>query len=135
MVNALHSPIPPFRRLPSEIPNRLSPPALDNLRQNFLCTDALLRNAGILPASPTPTGFINRLPLTACCLATPPAQYPHLTHRTPMSLDRVQRLQQFVDWSAQHITGDEKGQAQIFLDRLLQAFGQPGRLEFVSTKL
>ena len=24
-----------------------------------------------------------------------------------------------------HLTGDEKGQAQIFRDRLLQAFGQP----------
>ena len=50
-----------------------------------------------------------------------------------MSLDRAQRLQQFVDWSAQHITGDEKGQAQVFLDRLLQAFGQPGLLEVGGT--
>jgi len=29
----------------------------------------------------------------------------------------------------EHITGDEKGQAQIFLDRIFQAFAQPGRLD------
>jgi hypothetical protein len=28
-----------------------------------------------------------------------------------------------------HITGDEKGQAQIFLGRLFQAFGQAGSLD------
>jgi hypothetical protein len=50
-----------------------------------------------------------------------------------MSQDRIQRLQQFVDWSAQNITGDEKGQAQIFLDRFFQAFGQPGLLEVGGT--
>jgi hypothetical protein len=43
-----------------------------------------------------------------------------------MPRDRESLLQQFVDWSSQHITGDEKGQAQIFLDRLFQAFGQRG---------
>ena len=30
-------------------------------------------------------------------------------------------LAAFVEWSAAHITGDEKGQARIFLDRLFQA--------------
>jgi hypothetical protein len=30
-------------------------------------------------------------------------------------------LQDFVDWSAAHVTGDEKGQAQIFLDHLFRA--------------
>ena len=39
-----------------------------------------------------------------------------------MNDDRSHRLQSFVDWTAAHITGDEKGQAQIFLDRLFQAF-------------
>ncbi|MCO5053993.1 MAG: N-6 DNA methylase [Verrucomicrobiae bacterium] len=39
------------------------------------------------------------------------------------------KLEQFVTWCDQHITGDEKGQAQIFLDRLFQAFGQPGSLD------
>ncbi len=42
---------------------------------------------------------------------------------------RRAKLQTFVDWAAAHITGDEKGQAQIFLDRLFQAFGQPGSLD------
>lgn len=46
-----------------------------------------------------------------------------------MQGDREQRLQAFVAWSAANITGDEKGEAQIFLDRLLQAFAQPGVLE------
>ena len=36
----------------------------------------------------------------------------------------AEKLQGFVQWCAAHITGDEKGQAQIFLDRLFQAFGQ-----------
>ena len=43
--------------------------------------------------------------------------------------EREQLLSQFVEWSARHITGDEKGQAQIFLDRLFQAFGQRGSLD------
>ena len=46
-----------------------------------------------------------------------------------MATDRKSRLQEFVAWAAAHITGDEKGEAQIFLDRLLQAFGQKGLLE------
>jgi hypothetical protein len=40
-----------------------------------------------------------------------------------------EKLSEFVGWSQKHITGDEKGQAQIFLDRLFQAFGQPGCLD------
>ena len=39
------------------------------------------------------------------------------------------KLAEFTEWCAQHITGDEKGQAQIFLDRLFQAFGQGGSLD------
>jgi SAM-dependent methyltransferase len=42
---------------------------------------------------------------------------------------RAERIAQFVQWAAMHITGDEKGQAQIFLDRLFQAFGQKGSLD------
>jgi SAM-dependent methyltransferase len=38
-------------------------------------------------------------------------------------------LSKFVSWVQANVTGDEKGQAQIFLDRLLQAFGQPGSLD------
>jgi len=41
----------------------------------------------------------------------------------------AEQLAAFVRWCGQHLTGDEKGQAQIFLDRLFQAFGQPGCLE------
>ena len=43
--------------------------------------------------------------------------------------EREQLLAQFVEWSARHITGDEKGQAQIFLDRLFRAFGQKSSLD------
>ncbi len=50
-----------------------------------------------------------------------------------MNDDRSQRLQQFVDWAARNITGDEKGQAQIFLDRLFQGFGQAGLLDVGGT--
>ncbi|OPZ25786.1 MAG: hypothetical protein BWZ02_02301 [Lentisphaerae bacterium ADurb.BinA184] len=40
-----------------------------------------------------------------------------------------ERLTGFVAWAHSHITGDEKSQAHIFLDRLFQAFGQPGCLD------
>jgi hypothetical protein len=40
-----------------------------------------------------------------------------------------EKLSEFVAWCAQHVTGDEKGQAQIFLDRLFQTFGQPRCLD------
>ena len=46
-----------------------------------------------------------------------------------MDTTRQQRLAEFVGWTSQHIRGDEKGEAQIFLDRMFQAFGQPGVLE------
>jgi hypothetical protein len=44
-------------------------------------------------------------------------------------MSREEKLSQFAAWVQQHITGDEKGQAQIFLDRLFQAYGQPGVLD------
>jgi hypothetical protein len=46
-----------------------------------------------------------------------------------MAQDRKSRLQEFVDWAAAFTSGDEKGNAQLFLDRLFQAFGQKGALE------
>jgi SAM-dependent methyltransferase len=46
---------------------------------------------------------------------------------------RAERLEAFIAWAAKHITGDEKGQAQIFLDRLFQGFGQPGCLDVGGT--
>ena len=39
------------------------------------------------------------------------------------------KLEAFRAWAGVHITGDEKGQAQIFLDRLMQAFGHAGSLD------
>ncbi len=40
-----------------------------------------------------------------------------------------QRLHGFVDWWRENIKGDEKGEAQIFLDHLMRAFGHAGALE------
>jgi hypothetical protein len=42
---------------------------------------------------------------------------------------RTEKLAAFVEWAQTHLTGDEKGEAHIFLDHLFQAFGQPGSLE------
>lgn len=42
---------------------------------------------------------------------------------------RFATLKTFVAWTGAHISGDEKGEAQIFLDRLFQAFGWPGLLD------
>jgi hypothetical protein len=44
-------------------------------------------------------------------------------------MTREEKLAEFVAWADKNITGDEKGQAQIFLDRLFQAFGQQGSLD------
>src|SRR2546425_11629651 len=44
-------------------------------------------------------------------------------------MSREQKLAEFVGWVQKHIKGDEKGEAQIFLDHLVQSFGQPGLLE------
>src|SRR5690349_15560179 len=48
-------------------------------------------------------------------------------------MSREESLREFTAWCARHITGDEKGQAQIFLDRLFQAFGQPGCIDIGGT--
>jgi MmeI, DNA-methyltransferase domain/MmeI, N-terminal domain/MmeI, helicase spacer domain/MmeI, target recognition domain len=40
--------------------------------------------------------------------------------------DRATRLAEFVAWVAANIRGDEKGEAQVFLDRLFQGFGHAG---------
>jgi hypothetical protein len=50
-----------------------------------------------------------------------------------MANSRESLLQEFVDWARDHITGDEKGEAQIFLDRLFRAFGQKGSLDVGGT--
>jgi hypothetical protein len=41
----------------------------------------------------------------------------------------TEKLAAFTAWARAHITGDEKGQAQIFLDRLFIAFGHAGSLD------
>ena len=46
-----------------------------------------------------------------------------------MSDPRTEKLADFVTWVKTYITGDEKGQAQIYLDRLMQAFGHAGSLD------
>jgi len=46
-----------------------------------------------------------------------------------MDADRSKRLQIFADWVGKHVTGDEKGESQIFLDRLFQGFGHKGVFE------
>lgn len=46
-----------------------------------------------------------------------------------MSDSRTAKLEAFRTWAGVHITGDEKGQSQIFLDRLMQAFGHAGSLD------
>jgi hypothetical protein len=46
---------------------------------------------------------------------------------------RAEKLEEFVTWAADHIKGDEKGEAQIFLDRLFQGFGWPGLKEAKAT--
>jgi hypothetical protein len=39
------------------------------------------------------------------------------------------QLTAFTTWCQNHILGDEKGQAQIFLDRIFQAFSPVGGLD------
>lgn len=46
-----------------------------------------------------------------------------------MSENRAAPLREFVDWCGKHITGDEKGQAQIFIDHLFVALGHAGCLD------
>lgn len=48
-------------------------------------------------------------------------------------MPRAKFLRDFVAWLQKHLTGDEKGEAQIFLDHLFQAFGQAGVKEAGAT--
>ena len=50
-----------------------------------------------------------------------------------MQADRVAKLGEFTEFVAAHIRGDEKGEAQVFLDRLFRAFGHPGAKEAGAT--
>jgi hypothetical protein len=46
---------------------------------------------------------------------------------------KKQRLAEFTDWVRQHIKGDEKGEAQLFLDRFFQSLGHKGIKEAGAT--
>jgi SAM-dependent methyltransferase len=49
-----------------------------------------------------------------------------------MTSDQIERLQRFIEY-AQKLKGDEKGEAQVFCDRLFQAFGHAGYQEAGAT--
>jgi SAM-dependent methyltransferase len=45
----------------------------------------------------------------------------------------AEKLAEFVQWRRQHLSGDEKGEAQLFLDHLFRAFGHAGLKEAGAT--
>ena len=45
----------------------------------------------------------------------------------------AERLHTFVNFVSEHLTGDEKGEAQTFLDRFFRAFGHGGAIEAGAT--
>src|SRR6266571_7214002 len=49
-----------------------------------------------------------------------------------MTNEQIERLQHFIEY-AQKLKGDEKGEAQVFCDRLFQAFGHAGYKEAGAT--
>lgn len=51
----------------------------------------------------------------------------------PSSDDLRRSLTEFVAFRSEHLDGDEKGQAQVFLDRLFKAFGHEGVFEAGAT--
>lgn len=74
-----------------------------------------------LPTGPRPRG--NGWLVLGCNRTEPPT----------MANSRESLLQEFVDWTKEHIRGDEKGEAQIFFDHLFRAFGQKGSLDVGGT--
>jgi hypothetical protein len=50
-----------------------------------------------------------------------------------MMVDRSAELSRFASWRLNHLQGDEKGEAQVFLERLFLAFGNPGIFEVGAT--
>lgn len=50
-----------------------------------------------------------------------------------MSPELSVTLAGFVAWCGEHIRGDEKGEAQLFLDHLFRAFGHDGLKEAGAT--
>ena len=56
-----------------------------------------------------------------------------MTTIAPPQLDLAQTLQEFVTYRQNHLKGDEKGEAQMFCDRLFRAFGHEGVAEAGAT--
>ncbi|WP_152052799.1 DNA methyltransferase [Tautonia marina] len=50
-----------------------------------------------------------------------------------METERAQALAEFVGWAGTHLSGDEKGEAHSFLDRMFRAFGHAGVQEAGAT--
>jgi type II restriction/modification system DNA methylase subunit YeeA len=48
------------------------------------------------------------------------------TGRSSVETERAKRLTDFISWVGANIKGDEKGEAQVYLDRFFQAFGHAG---------
>ena len=51
----------------------------------------------------------------------------------PTPAELADQLRAFVLWRQEHLTGDEKGEAQLFLDRLFRSFGWAGLIEAGAT--
>jgi hypothetical protein len=51
----------------------------------------------------------------------------------PTPAELADHLRAFVLWRQEHLTGDEKGEAQLFLDRLFRSFGWEGLIEAGAT--
>ena len=51
-----------------------------------------------------------------------------------METQRAKRLAEFVSWFGANIKGDEKVEAQVFLDRLFRGFGHEGVPEAGATQ-
>ena len=82
-----------------------------------------IRKPGVGPFLPVLAG---ELGITSKTVSRAPELTPIIFPRTLPAMPSREKLAEFVAWCQKHITGDEKGEAQIFLDRLFQAFGQPG---------
>jgi hypothetical protein len=58
-----------------------------------------------------------------------PLQALQILHTPIYDRSSMTTLHDFVAWTHQHIKGDEKGEAQVFLDRFFRPFGWEGGKE------
>lgn len=76
----------------------------------------------------------SRAPDAALCRGRPVDSYsPHMTGQNPRPDELRISLTQLYDWRQNHLQGDEKGEAQLFLDRLVRGFGHDGVREAGAT--